>query len=112
MAPPICPRLERSHIVTLTARIASPLFLQRAMAIAKLVTLGPMCPRVASRAEVPASVAHTAVGPESVRVWPHVPNVNVDRRASVPLGDGLAWPGRVTTPAGRLLIRKMDEHLR
>ncbi len=45
-------------------------------------------------------------------MWPHVPDVNVDRRASAPLDDGVAWSGSLMTPAGRLLIRKMDEHLR
>jgi len=53
-----------------------------------------------------------AIGPASGIVWPHVPDVNVDSRASAPLGDGPVWSGPVMTPAGRLLIRKMDEHLR
>jgi hypothetical protein len=53
-----------------------------------------------------------AIGRASGLVWPHVPDVKVDRRASAPLEDGVAWSGPVMTRAGRLLIRKMDEHLR
>jgi hypothetical protein len=53
-----------------------------------------------------------AIGPASGLVWPHVADVNVDRRASAPLEDAVAWSGAVMTPAGRLLITKMQEHLR
>jgi len=53
-----------------------------------------------------------AIGRASGLVWPHVPDVNVERRASAPVEDGVCWSGPVMTPAGRLLITKMMEHLR
>ena len=85
-------------MVTLTAGIASPFFLPR-MAIPKVAALGPTRPRGASRAQTPGWLAGTpAGGPESALVWPHVPDVNVDRRASAPLEDGVAWSRRVMTP--------------
>jgi hypothetical protein len=45
-------------------------------------------------------------------VWPHVPDVNVTIGPALRLEDVVAWSGSVMTPVGRLLIRKMDEHLR
>jgi len=52
--------------------------------------VGPTCPCVASRAEASALGGPTrAVGPPSGLVWPHVPDVNVDRWAIVPLEDSV-----------------------
>src|ERR1700694_513723 len=94
---------RRSHIVTPAGGIASPFFLPlRVMAPPRLV---------GCRADVPTGCLRcldsglggptSAVGPESVLVWQHVPDVNVwtvgqatarRRRGRVRTSDDARWP--------------------
>src|SRR5438876_3587232 len=90
---------------------------------------------LSSRAPRDSGLAPDWLSGRRADVWPHVPRLRppgphlpsaqrralcgrtsrtstVDCRASTTFEDGVAWSRPGMTPAGRLLIRKMDEHLR
>ena len=109
-------------MIALPAGIASPFL--GVWTVREMTTLhGQRCRAAARRADAPTcgltspepglGGPHAPVGRESVRVWPHVADVNADRRTSGPLEDEVPWSRTSDDVAlARLLIRKMDEHLR